>query len=192
PEKLTQDALAKYTIDQDKNLLAYRTTEGYPRVFIRNRYSAPQGTAQSDEGRLNMLIIPYQRRASGDRIDRLADWPSRPFAIGQDRLDEALRSSFELIVFLASKQLIKVPEDAQQTIWRNILDEYSQFLALHAPACRVREPLDGLRTSAGALTVSQVKELLDVRCKELPQDPDPATKKNYMTAALPYFRDSAE
>jgi len=186
PEKLAPEDVPKYAIDAD-GLLAFRTTEGYPKVFIRNQYIALPGRA-SDEVKLKMLLVPYQRRPAGNGIEPLADWKRRAVVGGQEKMRGVeLRGSFDLIAFLASKRLIKLTPDAERTIWRNILAEYSEFLALNAPACAAGEQVEKLLATAGRLTESQVRETLNAPCAELHEDVKAdadASDRDYATQIL--------
>jgi len=186
PEKLAPEDLPKYAIDAD-GLLAFRTTEGYPKVYIRNQYVALPGKAP-DEAKLKLLLVPYQRRPAGTGIVPLEGWKRRALEGGREKMHGAeLRGSFDLIAFLASKRLITLTPDAERTIWRNILAEYGEFLALHAPACAVGGQVDKLLAAAGTLTEPQVREVLNAPCAELQQDAKAdtdASDRDYATQIL--------
>lgn len=173
PEKLTGEDFSRYTFERANDLLAYRTAEGYPKVFIRNRYNVIPG----DPNRLQMLVVPYQRRAGADRIEPLMEWKLRPLVGSEGKMAGVeLRSYFDLIMFLGSKQLIALTPEAQQTIWKNILSEYGQFLARYASKCPVLEELSRLPTEG--LTEREIRDLLNAPCPGLDHDPGYGTRQS--------------
>lgn len=134
PEQLKAEDMPKYSIDATEHLLEYRSRDGYPSVFIRNQYRVVAGPTQ-EENRMRMLIVPYQRRSGGKGIEPVEGWNLSPLVGAQEKIEGlGLRSTFDLVSFLATKGLINLSSDAQQLAWRNILTEYEQFLALNAPA----------------------------------------------------------
>ncbi len=186
PDKLSPEDVPKYAVDA-KDLLEHHTAEGYPKVYIYNKYVTLPGKA-SNEAKLKMLLVPYQRRPAGSGIEPLEGWKRQALEGGQEKMHGAeLRGSFDLIVFLASKRLITLTPEAQRRIWANILAEYGEFLALYAPACAAGGQVDKLLAAAGTLTEPQVREVLNAPCAELQQDAKAdtdASDRDYATQVL--------
>lgn len=170
PEQLKAEDMPKYSYDDPQHLLEYRTRDGSPKVFIRN-------SSTQQENRMRMVIIPYQRRPGGNGIERVKGWNLNPLVGAQEKIQGlGLRSTFDLVSFLATKGLINLSPDAEQLAWRNILDEYELFLALNAPACPAREQLSKLSASKAPLKESQVKQILNAGCAELRENEQASTK----------------
>jgi len=109
-------------------------------------------------------VTPFKRIPSKRHPVPLDAWSPRALeARANDEHDVyrvALRTTFELASFLESQKLIRLPPEAQQKVWRNILREYAEVLQLVAPDCAVTGDIGRLLSSSLALEQSQVRQLL--------------------------------
>jgi len=159
PEK--HQELANHGVDRS-GTASYRTADGLqPKVFIENIVRG----AREDE--VKVLVRLFQANKLGDRLDRIAwdfDPPPRS-AAGLDGI--AIYSYFEVITFLASKDVLKLTPDARQAIRRNTLVEYRDFLTLSAPECPVHAELKKRIAGGGVAKDEDIVALLKASCEEL-------------------------
>jgi hypothetical protein len=136
PLQLAKDDYDKYSYDNERNLLLYRTPEGHVRLFIRSQYtSSPTNNGQ---GRiLKSTVTPYLRPATGpEGLQRIADW--KPLTVTGHSLQleaMALRNSFQFISVLLDRSIIELSSVDQARIWSNVLHEYQLVLTRLSAEC---------------------------------------------------------
>ena len=159
PEKV------EYGIEEKEKLLTVTIDGLRPAIFIGNRfYSYPPATADAE---LHFSMDAFRRQKGSDEIILMSDWNIQPFSTTGAGLEGALmRGNFELIVFLSAKGLLQLTPEARDTVWRNILREYTQFIRNVASSCEVHAKLTERIAAKQALQEKEVRELLAEGCKE--------------------------
>jgi hypothetical protein len=151
----------RYRFDRKRTLLDYKAPRGYARVFIRTAYRVDQLT-----GTRRMLVTPFLRPADKSTHWKMAEgWPNQAFKGPLNSKPLAIEISFELIEFLAAKEVIHLqPEDMRQARM-TLLSEYRNLLEISAASCDVLPELrNAERLNALAVSAASTRKALTTDC----------------------------
>jgi hypothetical protein len=182
PDQLSPVDFSRYDFAKQDALLAYKARQGYPRLFIRSKYNLD---SRSDS--LRILVTLYKRAVGHKGIQPLNEWthpawqahptPNETYRI-------ALQATFDVVSFLASEKLIKFKPDQQQKFWQDLLEEYSQLLAVTGSE---NEELRRILSAGKALDESKVRQALFARSGIAQRESyAPASNKEIDTATTLY------
>lgn len=112
--ELLPDEAGKYSIDDPQHLLAYKSADGYPSLFIRHRHRLLGTGNGRAPGEMGVVIVPFRRGDDG-RMEKLTKWKNEAmFGTVAERDLLALQGGFELMSFLMSEGLVKVSPSARR------------------------------------------------------------------------------
>lgn len=183
PDNIGREDLNRYRLEERDALLAYKSRQGHPRVFIQSKYSLEQPT-----GRRRVLVTPFPRPTGDRQAWRMVDgWSGRAFD-GDQSKRVAIRVGFELIEFLAAKEVLPLQEVNRQQAREVLLGEYRDLLETSLSRCAEETELLAKlheRTASIAGDPTEMRRALDTRCA--PQEGGAApTDRSVQTAVAVY------
>jgi TIR domain len=158
PDHLFPVDFLRYDFAKQDALLAYKARQGFPRLFIRSKYNLD---GRSDS--LRILVTLYKRAAGRKGIQPLSDWTHPAWeahSTPNETYKVALQAAFDVVSFLSSEKLIKLRPDEQQKFWQDLLEEYSQLLAVTGAE---NEEVRQILSAGEALDESKVRRVLFAR-----------------------------
>ena len=165
PEQLTEEDFKRYgysSKDALRELLTYKASKGYARIFIRVKYSLDMPSGMQRVG-----VTPYLRPVGKTKtLLEPGGWTFSPLQGRVASREVALKTSFELISFLSSRKLIRLEPSELQQVWRNLLQEYADEVVLaNADCASVRDELENMQARK-ELTEEDLRLVLFKPCED--------------------------
>jgi hypothetical protein len=163
PDHLTPTDFSRYDFSKQDALLAYKPSQGYPRIFIRIKHNL-----NDRSNSLRILLTLYQRTEDHKGLQPLGRWTHPPWEASSspnDLSNEISRvgyqATFDVISFLSSMKLIKLDPVQQRRFWHNLLEEYQRVLAV--TDCENKELIQMI-SAVDTLDESKIRQVLSVSC----------------------------